>query len=307
MREGPAVYIIVGPTASGKSGLAVALAQHLEGVVINADSMQVYESLSIVTARPSKEDRSKIPHRLYGIVSDPNDSYSVARWREAAVQEIEKAFQIGKEPIIVGGTGLYIKALLEGLTNIPESDPQMRETLRQQAQSPEGIQELYESLKQKDHVAAGHLKATDAQRIVRALEVVMTTGKPLHEWQAIPTIPLPYKTKVIYLNPPREEVVVRSQKRLERMFKDGAIEEVRALLKSGLYDQSPLRKAVGVREINSYLKGELTLKKALEKSFIATRQYIKRQQTWFNHQLKPDIILTKCYEPSDFQPLLKEL
>lgn len=301
------VYIIVGPTACGKSGLAVALARHLNGVVMNADSMQVYNALSLLTARPSEADLNQVPHCLYGIVNDPNVSYSVAQWRDAAVQEIEQVFQRGKRPVVVGGTGLYIKALLEGLTDIPEGDLKIRDGLRRKAHSPEGLKALYEDLKHKDPIAADRLKPNDAQRIVRALEVLMSTGKPLHEWQNLPVTPFPYKTKIIYINPPREEVVARSQKRLQIMFKEGAIAEVKALLEKGLQDDSPLRKAVGVREIGAYLQGDLTLEEALEKSFIATRQYIKRQQTWFHHQVAPDIVLNQCYEASDFNLILKEL
>ena len=135
----------------------------------------------------------------------------------------------------------------------------------------------------------------------------MNTGKPLHEWQKVPSTPLPYKTKIIYINPQRDEVVIRSQQRLKAMFQNGAIDEMKPLLESGIDDSSPLKKAVGVREIEAYLKGDATLEEALDKSFIATRQYIKRQQTWFKHQLSPDILLEKCYEPSDFEKILKQL
>lgn len=301
------IYIVAGPTASGKSGLGLALAQHLNGAVINADSMQVYGSLEVLTARPSRADRTAAPHYLYGILADPNMACSVAKWREAALEKIEETFAQGKVPIVVGGTGLYLKALLEGLTEIPETSPEIRENLREKSDTPEGLAALYDALEIEDPVAYERLKPNDAQRIVRALEVVRTTGKTLHEWQKMPSTPLPYDTQIILLNPSREEVVKRSQKRLEHMFQGGVIAEVEALFKAGIQQDSPLKKAVGVREIGAYLTGGLTLEEALEKSFIATRQYIKRQQTWFNHQLKPDIVLNKCYEKADFPALLKDL
>ncbi len=301
------VYIIAGPTASGKSGLGLALAQHLGGVVINADSMQVYGSLEILTARPSAADMALLPHHLYGFINDPNEAFSVAKWREAALGKIEEAFVANNVPVVVGGTGLYLKALLEGLTEIPETDPKIRESLRQKSETSKGLLTLYDTLMIEDPVAHERLKPNDAQRIVRALEVVRSTGKPLHEWQSMPSTPLPYNTKIILLNPSRNDVVARSQKRLKKMFQEGAIKEVEALLEEGVKEDNPLKKAVGVREIEAYLQGNSSLEQALEKSFIATRQYIKRQQTWFTHQLKPDIILDKCYEEEDVLPLLKEL
>ena len=301
------VYIVAGPTASGKSGLGLALAQHLGGVILNADSMQIYGSLEILTARPSAADLAVVPHDLYGIVSDPDAAFSVAKWREMALEKIEETFAQGKVPLVVGGTGLYLRALLEGLSDIPETPPEIREKLRQQAQTSEGLAALYEALKSEDLSAHERLKSNDAQRIVRALEVVRSTGKTLQKWQAMPSTPLPYKTKIILLNPSREDVVKRSQTRLEKMLQGGAITEVEMLLATGIKEDSPLKKAVGVREIEAYLNGTMTLAQALEKSLIATRQYIKRQQTWFNHQLKPDIVLEKCYEEGDVAPLLKEL
>lgn len=297
-KKNKVVYIVVGPTASGKSGLALDLAEHLNGVVINADSLQVYEALSLLTARPTPEDLKRTPHTLYGVIQNPHETYSVARWHAEALCKIEKAFKENKTPILVGGTGLYIKALLEGLNEVPEIDPLIRTRLRERSLSPEGVKALYKDLQRHDPAGFSCLKPNDTQRIIRALEVVLSTGKSLGEWQSKKSTPLAYEHKIIYINPPREEVVARAKKRLEIMFDQGAIEEVKALLGHGISSECSLRKAVGVREIEAYLLGTLTQEEALEKSFIATRQYIKRQQTWFNRQLKADRVIDHCYDRS---------
>lgn len=276
------VHIVVGPTASGKSSKALERAQTLDGVIINADSMQVYGALKVLTARPSLEDLKQAPHVLYGHIANPNEPYSVAQWRREALAEIDRAFKRDKAPLIVGGTGLYIKALLEGLNEIPDIAPSIRADFRARAQ---GGENLYTELQHLDPQAAQRLKPADTQRIVRALEVLVSTGKSLKYWQNQRTDPLPYETDITYINPPRETVVAHARKRLEQMFKGGAIQEVESLLSKGLTPESLLRKAVGVREIEAYLAGDLTYEEALEKAFIATRQYIKRQQTWFNRQL----------------------
>jgi len=301
------VYIIVGPTASGKSSLAVDLAERLDGIVINADSLQVYGSLSLLTARPAPEDLRRVPHALYGVLQDPQEAYSVARWHADALAEIEKAFREEKSPVLVGGTGFYIKALLEGLSDVPEIDPSIRAQLRERSLLPEGGGALYKELQRQDPEGAESLKPKDTQRVIRALEVVLSTGKPLRFWQSKNPVPFAYDHKVIYINPTREEVVFRAKKRLGIIFDRGGIDEVKALLGQTISPECTLKKAVGVREIEEYLAGKATKQGALEKSFIATRQYIKRQQTWFNRQLKADIVMNHCYGESDLEPLLKEL
>ncbi len=281
----PDLIYIAGPTASGKSAHALEQALNNNGILINADSMQVYASLQLLTARPHGEVLTKAPHRLYGHIQDPNEHYSVARWRHEVIIEIEKALLQKKKPIIVGGTGLYAKALFEGLSPVPEITPQIREDLRGRSLDSDGLDSLYQELSQKDPRAHRILKSNDTQRIVRALEVALSTGKTLAHWQSQPATPLPYSVHKILLNPDRAMVVARAEKRLREMFKEGAIEEVQHLLTQCIQKDVPLYKAVGVREIKAYIEGNLTKEEAFERSLITTRQYIKRQQTWFRHQM----------------------
>lgn len=287
------IIVIIGPTACGKSAFALDMAKSRNGVIINADSAQVYKSLQVLTDRPENSTIDGIKHELYGFIEDPNQSCNAAFWLENATAKIKNANAIGKTPIIVGGTGLYIKALLDGIVEIPDIDPEIRDRLRAQLKS-DGVDNLYQELQIKDPIGAGNLHINDAQRIVRALEVVLSTGKPLHQWHSKKSNNNSgdsYTPFVIYINPPREEVVAKAKSRLEEMFNSGAIAEVKTLLDQGIDTDSPIYKAIGVREIQSYLEGEITLEQALEKAFIATRQYIKRQQTWFNNQIKPDLEL----------------
>lgn len=280
------VFYIAGPTASGKSAYALALAQEKNGIIINADSMQVYESLDIITARPSPQDLKKCPHKLYGHIKDPNDPYDVAKWRMDALNGIDQAFHEGKTPLIVGGTGLYAKALFEGLSEIPDVDPDIRTKVRNLPHD-----DLHKMLAEKDPEAALALKTNDVQRRTRALEVVLSSGQTLKHWQHQKGTPLAYPSYKILMNPPREICISQAEKRLRYMFDNGAIEEVEALMSIGIHDASPLYKAVGVREIGAYLRGEISLEKAFELSLIATRQYIKRQQTWFKNQMDFDEVL----------------
>ena len=282
------VIIIAGPTASGKSSLAMEKAVQNHGVIINADSMQVYQSLRLLTARPSDDDLQNVPHKLYGIIQDPNEAQSVAAWRPLAVKEIELCFEQGQTPFIVGGTGLYLKALIEGLSSVPEPDHAIRKDLRDQAKTQDGRYEIYKELQALDPEIAKKLDPGNTQRVVRALEVIKSTGKSLLYWQAQPSVPLPYRCHKILINPPREDVVAKAEQRLRHMFDHGAIDEVKALMDQGIYPDSPLIKAVGVREISAYLQGELSIEDAFDLALIATRQYIKRQQTWFKHQMTFD-------------------
>ncbi len=274
------VVLIAGPTASGKSALAIELAREKNGVIINADSMQVYRELRILTARPSEAEEAQVPHRLYGHVAGAVD-YSVAQWQRQCVAEIEQAVAAGRLPIICGGTGLYFMSLINGLSTVPEISTEVREKWR----SFEG--DLHAELMIRDSQSAAKLNPADRQRLVRALEVVESTGVPLPEWQAKAKAEGPFQRfNVVKLrkNPPRDELYRRADIRFDQMIEQGALDEVRAL--PPLHANQPLMKAIGVPELRAYLRGEITLEQARILAQTATRQYIKRQLTWARGQMR---------------------
>ena len=274
------VVLIAGPTASGKSSLAIELARARNGVIINADSMQVYRELRIITARPSEAEETQAPHRLYGNVSGAQD-YSVAQWLRDAETEIQKCWEQGQLPIICGGTGLYFMALEKGLAKVPPIDPAVREKWRKF----EG--DLHIELAQRDKASAENLNSADRQRLIRALEVIDSTGLSLGQWQKEArehSLLSGVSVERVYMNVPREELYARADKRFDTMMKQGALEEVKAL--PVLHPAKPVMKAIGVPQLQSYLRGKLTLDEAISLSKIATRQYIKRQSTWSRGQMK---------------------
>jgi tRNA dimethylallyltransferase len=274
--------LIAGPTASGKSALAIALAHERGGVVVNADAMQVYRDLRILTARPSEEDEDQAPHRLYGHVSGA-DSYSVARWLADATAEIEAVWRSGRVPIITGGTGLYFKALEQGLADIPLIPPDITEKWR----AAKG--DLHAELAKRDEGAAARLNPNDRQRIIRALEVFEGTGRPLDYWQRVAqseAVLAGAGVDRIFLNPDRKTLYGRADQRFARMVKEGGVEEVKALLAKGLDTGKPIMKAIGVREIAAFLAGWRGVDDAIEAGQTATRQYIKRQLTWWRNQMQ---------------------
>ena len=282
------ILVIAGPTASGKSSLALDIAQRIDGSIINADSMQLYEHLPCLTAMPTDADFAASPHYLYKMITDPNAIKSVAWWRERCVQAIDAEIAKGRIPIIVGGTGLYVSALINGLNPIPDIDPNIREDLRTQSASSENRNDLYALLEEEDPDSARNLKPKDTQRILRALEVIRSTGHSLLYWQQQPQEGIKNPMTSILCDGPREHIVKRAELRVAAMLDGSAIPEVERVLNQGLETSSPLYKAVGVREIKAFLDGELSLDQAQEKMSIATRQYIKRQQTWFNNQMTFD-------------------
>lgn len=277
--------LIAGPTASGKSALALALAERFGGVIINADSMQVYRELRVLTARPSPEEEARAPHRLYGHVGGA-ESYSVARWLDDVKATLEEARERGWRPIIVGGTGLYFKSLTEGLSPIPEVPGDVRAHWRREAERV-GASGLHQQLAKLDPVMASRLHPTDAQRMTRALEVVAATGRSLAEWQAMSGKPLIGEEEAvrIVISPPREELHVRSDRRFALMTEQGALDEVRALMQLELDPAVPARKAIGVRPLAAHLAGDIPLDVAIARGQLETRQYIKRQQTWLNRHM----------------------
>lgn len=288
--------MIAGPTASGKSGAAIEIANRKNGVVINCDSMQIYEILSILTARPDPQDLERAEHRLFGYVN-PSQSYSVARWLSDIDAVIGEVRNRGKTPIIVGGTGLYLKSLMEGLSAIPEIDPDIRSALRVAAQSSSSS--LYEELQSLDPLSAESLEPGDSQRIVRALEVIKSTGKPLGWWQtrqkSEPILPADQCERYL-LMPDRAQLHARIGSRFHQMIEMGALEEVKALLALGLSSDKPAMRAIGVEHLAKAIGGLDLLDEAIEKSIISTRQYAKRQCTFFKHQFTAEFCQIESFK-----------
>ncbi len=280
----PLLALIAGPTASGKSALALALAEQADGTIINTDSAQVYRDLRIVSARPGAEDEARAPHRLYGY-RDGADACSAAQWAADAKAEIEAAHAAGRLPILCGGTGLYIRTLIEGIAPVPEIDPAVRRAVRTMTAG-----EAHLALVVEDAGAARRLRPADTTRTQRALEVVRSTGRTLEAWQAekIGGIGGEVSLRPLILLPPRDWLYARCDARFDKIFSDEGIEEVRSLLERRLPALAPVMRAIGVPEIAAFLHGELTRAQALASGRIATRQYAKRQYTWFRRQPPAD-------------------
>ena len=284
------VALIAGPTASGKSALAVALAKSLEGaseraVIINADASQVYRDLLILSARPTLEEMEGVPHRLFGHVDGAQD-YNAARWAQEAKREIALAHADGAVPILVGGTGMYIRTLLNGIAPVPEIAPDVRERVRGL-----NVADAYAGLQAADPDAAARLKPADATRVARALEVVLATGTPIAEWQRRTSggIADSIALTAQILLPPREWLAERCDRRFEEMVvKRRAAEEVRQLLARALPPSAPVMRAIGVPDLADMLGGKISEKEAISNGQLATRQYAKRQYTWFRNQPPPD-------------------
>lgn len=280
---GIGAILIAGPTASGKSALAIRLAERLGGTVINADSMQVYRDLRIITARPTLAEEQAVPHRLFGHV-DAAVNYSVARWQHDAAAVLAALQADGRLPIFAGGTGLYFRALTQGLSDIPKVPEEVRVAVRAEAegQAPE---ELHRLLASVDPETAARLRPTDPQRIVRALEVFRATGQPLARFQEKREGPLLRgKFLAFFLAPDREILRARIDARFVAMVDAGAIEEVEALMARGLDPALPAMRAHGVPWIIRALRGEIAMEEAIEGGKADTRRYAKRQHTWFRHQ-----------------------
>ena len=294
------IIVIAGPTASGKSGLALNLAETTNGVVINADSMQVYKDIPILAASPSKSDLKRAPHELYGIY-DASYRGNVVEWLNLCKDKITNARNNNKTPIIVGGTGLYIESLTKGVTPIPETKDKIRKQVDEMLKN-DGLESLYEYLKQIDNETYNRLSPNDTTRIKRAVEIYLDTSKPLSYWHNLPLKQI-YDTKefvLVYLKPPRDALDIRSRIRFDIMMEQGALDEVKALLTKKLPDELPSMRALGVQELKLYLENKCLLNEAIELAKLHTRQYAKRQATWFNNRFSPDFCLKACYDNDKF-------
>ena len=275
--------IVAGPTTSGKSALALALARDLDGVVVNANSMQVYRELRVLTARPTPADEMEAPHRLYGVrpVAEPAN---VAWWREQALAAMEEAAAAGRLPILCGGTGLYLLSLTRGLSEVPAVPAWAREEARARLAAL-GAVGLHEVLARVDPATAAGLRPSDAQRVARAFEVLLGTGRGLAAWQqgGGGVEASAWRFAAILLRPPRQELRAVASERFDAMLRNGALEEVRALLERRLDPALPAMRAHGVPELAAHLSGRMELSEARTRAVAHTRQYIKRQDTWFRH------------------------
>jgi tRNA dimethylallyltransferase len=287
VREGQVskAVLIAGPTASGKSALALELAQETSGVVINADSMQVYRDLRIITARPTQEEEARVPHGLYGHV-DAAVNFSAGAWLNDAAKALAGAQAQGRLPIFVGGTGLYFKALTTGLSTVPPIPPEVRDGVRSRLER-NGVEALHAELAQRDPPAAERLNVRDRTRIARALEVVEATGRSLLDWHREGQPPLLPKDSfsALFLAPDRDQLYARIDARFDAMLGAGALKEVERLAERQLDPLLPAMKAHGVPALIRHLRGEIGLEKAAATCRADTRHYAKRQFTWFRHQL----------------------
>jgi tRNA dimethylallyltransferase len=300
------LIVIGGPTATGKSALALRLAESSGGVVINADSMQVYRDLAVLTARPGPAEAARAPHRLYGVL-DAADPCSAARWREMALAEIAAAEAAGRLPVLVGGTGLYIRALIEGIAEVPEIPAAIREEARALHRALGG-EAFRARLAERDPAGAARLAPGDTQRLVRAYEVVAATGTPLAEWQCRTGPASPgFDVFAVTLLPERAALYTACDARLVAMIEGGALEEVRRLAGRGLDPGLPLMKAVGVRELVRHVAGEIGREEAVALAQRATRNYAKRQSTWFRHQFPTARIVAAQFSESTAQEIFSFL
>jgi tRNA dimethylallyltransferase len=281
----PLAILLAGPTASGKSALALRLAERLGGAVVNADSMQVYSDLRIITARPTPDEEARAPHRLYGHV-DAAENYSVGRWCVDVRTAIDEAERAGRVPILVGGTGLYFKALTQGLAAVPPVPADVRASVRGRLQA-DGVAPLYAELMQRDPVTAQRLMPADRSRVSRALEVILATGRSLTEWhrEGMPPSVDAARAAKIFLAPERAQLYRQIDERFDRMILSGAVDEVRRLGERGLDPSLPAMKAHGVPWLLRHLRGEIALDEAVDGAKRDTRRYTKRQLTWFRNQM----------------------
>ena len=290
------IIVIGGPTASGKSALAIDLAKLYNGVIVNADASQVYQHIPVISAAPGAEDQKIVEHRLYGYL-DESTKGNVCSWLNLAVDCVHKIWQSGQTPVFVGGTGMYIDNLINGVTPIPETPQEIRKQAANELKDY-GLEHIYKKLCTIDEASATMLNKNDKTRVMRAYEIWLSTGKTISFWYQQPMVKkLPEATFFnIAILPPKNILDDRCQIRFKKMLSDGAIEEVKYLLSRNLPSSLPAMSAKGVPELAEFLKGKTSMDQAFEQAVLHTKQYAKRQLTWFRNKFKADIILRECYE-----------
>ena len=296
------IILVSGPTASGKSNFSIKLAKKVNGEIVNADSMQVYKELKILSARPSPKEYQKIKHHLYGFHS-VKKNFSTGDWLKIAIKKVKEINKRKKIPIFVGGTGLYFKALTDGLVNIPNIPIRYRNNIRD-LQKKLGQQKFYQKLIKLDPGSKENINPTDTQRSIRAYEVMHFTKKPLHDWfQNTKSYFNKDDFFKIYIDYPREELIQRIGKRVEKMIKLGAVQEVRKFVKLKVRKDKSVNKAIGINEIKEYLKDKKDMSDVIEKISIKTRQYAKKQSTWARGNMKSWL----KFHPQDLNKYLKKI
>ena len=301
------VFVIAGPTASGKSDLALRLAQEIDGTVINGDSVQIYRDIPLLTARPCDADCSKAPHRLYGYLAG-TETLSAGSWRKAALLEIDACFAEGHVPIITGGTGFYLRALVTGLSPIPDIAPEIRASALSDIRQS-GLAGLYQKLLAADPVTAGRIDRNNPARVLRAWEVWLGTGKPLAYWQQSPPVPPPAHLRFvqILLQPERAGLYASCNGRFQKMIDRGALDQVQNLMAKALPEDSPVHNTLGYRCLRAHLKGENTLQEAIDHATRDTRRYAKRQSTWFRNQFEPDLRINTQFSESLYPEISNDI
>jgi tRNA dimethylallyltransferase len=301
------VFVVCGPTASGKSALALAIAQRIGGGIINADSMQVYRGLEILSAQPTAEERALVPHFLYGVL-EPDDPCSAGRWRELALKAIADVRAAGRVPVLCGGTGLYLRALMQGIAPVPMIPADVRAAVRAR-HAALGNAAFHAELAARDPETAAGIRPSDPLRMMRAMEVLEATGLPLARWRALPGEGAPDGTifRTVLLDPPRDALYAAIEARFRRMVTAGALAEAAALVARGVDPQLPAMKALGVAELARAAAGEVEIEYAVMRAVTQSRNYAKRQVTWFRRQLIADFTYKEKFSESLYKKILSEI